>query len=104
MADAGTDTFDRDWALSMLSLEQNAVYEIEEALDRIHLGTYGTCELTGKPIEPDRLDAIPWTRFTAEGEREVERNGLDKRAHLGELGSFRDVSRSAEKEADDGEM
>jgi len=101
LADAGTDTFDRDWALSMLSSEQDAVYEIEEAMNRIRLGTYGKCELTGKPIEPGRLNAIPWTRFTAEAERELEKNGLDKRAHLGELGSFRDVSRSAEKEADE---
>src|SRR5206468_698543 len=75
MADAATDTYDRDWALSMLSSEQNAVYEIEAAMERIRNGTYGKCELTGKPIEPDRLEAIPWTRFTAEAERELENNG-----------------------------
>jgi RNA polymerase-binding transcription factor DksA len=98
MADAGTDSYDRDWALSMLSSEQDAVYEIEEAMDRIRLGTYGTCELTGRPIPPDRLNAIPWTRFTAEAERDLENNGIEHRARLGRLGSFRDVSRSAEKE------
>src|SRR5690242_18471956 len=50
MADAGTDTYDRDLALGMLSSEQEAIYEIEEALRRIHNGTYGICELTGKRI------------------------------------------------------
>src|SRR5436190_18565840 len=44
-ADVGTDAYDRDWALSMASSEQDALYEIEEAINRIHSGTYGTCEL-----------------------------------------------------------
>src|SRR5437773_1731815 len=51
LADAATDSYDRDWALSMLSSEQSALYEIEAALDRINRGTYGICELTGRPIE-----------------------------------------------------
>src|SRR5208283_4519806 len=50
MADSGTDNFDRDFALSLLSSDQDAVYEIEEALKRIEKDTYGICELTGKPI------------------------------------------------------
>jgi DnaK suppressor protein len=35
MADSGTDNFDRDFALSLLSSDQDAIYEIEEALKRI---------------------------------------------------------------------
>ena len=100
MADAGTDTYDRDWALSMLSSEQNAVYEIEAAMERIRNGTYGKCELTGKPIQPERLEAIPWARFSAEAERELENNGMADRARLGKLGSATAASRSAEKETD----
>ena len=50
MADSGTDNFDRDFALSLLSSDQDAIYEIEEALKRIERNTYGICELTGKPI------------------------------------------------------
>jgi DnaK suppressor protein len=83
MADAGTDTFDRDFALGMLSSEQDAVYEVEQALDRIQNGTYGRCELTGKRIDPERLGAIPWTRFSAEAENRLEREGGLKRARLG---------------------
>lgn len=41
MADSGTDNFDRDFALSLLSADQDAVYEIEEALKRIEKNTYG---------------------------------------------------------------
>src|SRR4051812_20661794 len=43
MADAGTDTYDRDFALSMASSEQSALYEVEEAINRIHSGSYGAC-------------------------------------------------------------
>ncbi|HRK07934.1 MAG TPA: TraR/DksA family transcriptional regulator [Pseudobdellovibrionaceae bacterium] len=41
--------------------------EIEMALSRIENGTYGICEETEEPIEPDRLRAIPWTRLSIEG-------------------------------------
>lgn len=83
-ADAGTDNYDRDWALSMLSQEQDALYEIEEAMSRIRKGTYGVCELTGKPISKARLQAIPWTRFSLEAETQLEDTGKIKRTHLGE--------------------
>ncbi|EEF62015.1 TraR/DksA family transcriptional regulator [Pedosphaera parvula] len=91
MADAGTDTYDRDFALSMLSADQSAVYEIEQAIQRIESNTYGICEMTGKPIQSERLNAIPWTRFSVEAERELERNGAANRAHLGALGSIREA-------------
>jgi len=83
MADAGTDSYDRDLALGLLSHEQDAVYEIEQALSRIRNGTYGVCELTGRKIPAARLEAIPWTRFTAQVERTLEKKGAIPRAQLG---------------------
>ena len=83
MADAGTDTYDRDFALSILSSEQDSLYEIDHALERIRDGTYGTCELTGKKIEAERLEAIPWACFTTEAEQELEKQGEVKLARLG---------------------
>lgn len=87
MADTGTDNFDRDFALSLLSSDQDAIYEIEEALKRIERGTYGVCELTGKPIPKARLDAIPWTRFTVEAQIQLEREGQLRQRRLGALGT-----------------
>src|SRR5262249_564643 len=87
MADSGTDNFDRDFALSLLSSDQDAIYEIEEALKRIERNTYGICELTGKPIPKPRLEAIPWTRFRVEEEAELEREGGVGSGRLGQLGS-----------------
>jgi len=73
MADAGTDTFDRDFALSLVSNEQEALSEVEAAIKRVRDGTYGICELTGKPIGKDRLLAVPFTRYSAEAQKELEK-------------------------------
>jgi RNA polymerase-binding transcription factor DksA len=91
MADSGTDNFDRDFALSLLSSDQDAIYEIDEALKRIQRGTYGTCELTGKAIPRARLEAIPWTRFTVEAQAQLEREGALRQRRLGSLGSVDSV-------------
>ena len=34
--------------------------QIEGALKRIDAGSFGTCETCGKPIAPERLEALPW--------------------------------------------
>jgi RNA polymerase-binding transcription factor DksA len=72
-ADAGSDAYDRDFALSLLSQEQDALYEIDQALKRIELGTYGICEMSGKPIPHARLEAIPFARFTVECQSQLEK-------------------------------
>lgn len=89
MADSATDEFDHDLALSALSTEQNALYEIDEALDRIRNGTYGVCQETAKPIPADRLRAIPWTRVRREAAEQLERRGVLNRPSLGPVGSVR---------------
>ena len=101
MADSGTDNFDRDFALSLLSSDQDAIYEIEEALRRIEKGTYGVCELTGKTIPKARLEAIPWTRFTVEAQGQLEKDGALRQRKLGALGTVDSVGGSAETEEED---
>ena len=72
-ADAGSDAYDRDLALNLLSQEQNALYEIEEALSRIENGTYGYCEISGDKIMKERLEAIPFARLTVECQSQLEK-------------------------------
>src|SRR6266478_3243324 len=72
-ADGGSDAYDRDFALSLLSQEQDALYEIDEALKRVEIGTYGKCEMSGKPIPRARLEAIPFARFTVECQSQLEK-------------------------------
>ncbi|MCC6414511.1 MAG: TraR/DksA C4-type zinc finger protein [Opitutaceae bacterium] len=83
MADAGTDTFDRDFALSLVANEQEALSEIEAAIERIYKGTYGLCEISGQPIAKDRLLAVPFTRHSAEAQKEIERNRHRVRTQAG---------------------
>jgi RNA polymerase-binding transcription factor DksA len=81
-ADAGSDAYDRDFALSLLSQEQDALYEIEEALKRMELGTYGVCEMSGKKISLPRLEALPFARFTVDCQAEVERQRKLQKARM----------------------
>ena len=64
--DAGSDAYDRDFALNLLSNEQDALEEIEAALNRIECGVYGVCEMSAKKIPQTRLEAIPFARLTVE--------------------------------------
>ena len=88
MADSGTDNFDRDSALSLLSADQDAVYEIDEALKRIEEDIYGICELTNKPIPKTRLNAVPWARYTVDSQAKLEKDGAIKHRKLGTLGTL----------------
>jgi len=78
MADAGTDTFDREFALSLVSNEQEAIYEIGEALKRIEEGTYGLCQMCEKSVRKERLEAVPFARLCVQCQSgiEKERRGL----------------------------
>lgn len=97
-ADAATDSFDRDFALNLLSSEQDALYEIEEAIKRIRNGAYGRCEVTGAAIPKERLLAVPFTRFSIEGQREFEKN---KRRKIERGTAFADNSDGVSLAGDD---
>jgi RNA polymerase-binding transcription factor DksA len=99
LADAATDSFDRDLVLGLASFGQEGLYEIEAALKRIEDGSYGICELTGQPISWKRLQAIPWTRFSLEAEKHIEGN---IRPHIGEFGNIRPVETQRSEEASNG--
>jgi RNA polymerase-binding transcription factor DksA len=61
-ADSATDTFEREKDLGILDDLEAELAEIEAAIERIENGTYGVDEVTGEPIDPARLDAIPVAR------------------------------------------
>jgi DnaK suppressor protein len=85
-ADVATEENQRDQLLGVVSMEQETLNEIEEALSRLENGTYGVCQATGKPIPEERLEAVPWTRFSVEGQEELERRGENIKASIGPLG------------------
>ena len=77
--DAGSDAYDRDFALSVLAKEQDALYEIEQALRRIQSGSYGSCEMSNRKIPQARLEAIPFARLTVECQAQWEKEYGNRR-------------------------
>lgn len=105
-ADAGSDAYDRDFALSLLSKEQDGLYEIEQALARIDNGTYGICEMSYKIIPIPRLEAIPFARLTVECQAQWEKGKRAERRFrprvaLGFAGGQNDVDLSVSLDDDE---
>ncbi|MBM3861041.1 MAG: TraR/DksA family transcriptional regulator [Verrucomicrobia bacterium] len=98
MADAGTDNFDREFALSLVSNEQDALYEIEEALKRLESGTYGVCEMCEIIIRKERLEAVPFARRCVHCQSLSERDSRRRPAPV--TGIFNEA---ADEEADEKE-
>ncbi len=73
LSDQGTDTFDREFALNQLSSEQDVLFEIDEAIRRIEKGAYGICEMTEVPINIERLEALPYVRYSIKAQSEIEK-------------------------------
>jgi len=101
MGDAGSDAYERDFALSLLSKEQDALYEINEALKRIDLRTYGYCEMTGKKINEERLEALPFTRFTREAQELIEQSNMGNRSRRAPARSVFNLDDESEEESDE---
>jgi DnaK suppressor protein len=101
-SDAGTDAFDRDFALSLVSNEQEALNEVEEAILRIREGTYGVCEVTGETISKERLAAVPFARYSVEGQAEFEKNQRRK-IERNTVGLFTDSADAPKVTSDDEE-
>ena len=72
MADAGTDSMEREISFDIASKEGRLLREIDDALRRIYNGVYGICEASGKPIARARLEALPWARYTLEEQANME--------------------------------
>jgi RNA polymerase-binding transcription factor DksA len=72
MADAGTDSMEREISFDIASKEGRLLREIDDALRRIYNGVYGICEASGKPIARARLEALPWARYTIEEQANME--------------------------------
>ena len=69
-ADQASETFEREKDMAILEQLELDLTEIEAALQRIEDGTYGIDEVTGEPIDPERLDAIPTARTNVHNARD----------------------------------
>ncbi|WP_035171802.1 TraR/DksA C4-type zinc finger protein [Caldanaerobius polysaccharolyticus] len=78
-ADIGTETYEQEKNYALLAHENRILKEVNDALKRIEEGSYGICNHCGKPIEEERLKAIPYASLCIECEKqnEVHLNELD---------------------------
>ncbi len=76
MADMGSDSYEIENTIGLLSSERKILAEINEALDRIENGTYGICEGKGESIPKARIEAIPWARYCVTCATLVEKGSL----------------------------
>lgn len=102
--DAGSDQSLGDMSLVSAAVTKATLSEVLDAIRRIERGTYGICEMTGRPIEPERLRAIPWTRCSYAGQAELEQGGDGKRPRLPALGTVSQDDSSEEDAAEKEQM
>ena len=72
LADMGTDSYEQEFNLNLMAEEKKTLVEIQHAFQRIEDGSFGICEGLSIPIESNRLEAIPWTRYSLEYARMLE--------------------------------
>ncbi len=73
MAEFGSETYEQTLSLDLAAADRRLLKEIDDALGRIEEGTFGICEMTGKPIGKARLNELPWARYSIEAARDLER-------------------------------
>ena len=82
LAEAASEESQRSITLVAATATYDTIREVLAAIRRIERGTYGVCEITGEPIPAERLNSIPWARYSLEGQRQIEQDGLGRRTAL----------------------
>jgi RNA polymerase-binding protein DksA len=73
LADSATATLNREIDYTLEENSENVLNAIDEALERIEAGTFGTCARCGKQIAEERLEAIPYATRCIDCQRLAER-------------------------------
>jgi RNA polymerase-binding protein DksA len=73
LADTATETYDREFDEGLEEDAARLLGQIDAALRRIDDGTYGICEVCGRPIPEERLEAVPYATLCIEDARKQER-------------------------------
>ncbi|HJX28892.1 MAG TPA: TraR/DksA family transcriptional regulator [Thermoanaerobaculia bacterium] len=77
IVDRANNSYNRELMFSISDTERLMLLQVEDALNRIEVGTYGRCTNCGNSINPLRLDAVPWARFCIDCQELAEKGLLE---------------------------
>ena len=75
MADRATSAYTKEFAYSLSESDRKILILIEEALERLNAGIYGTCINCSQPVQEKRIEAVPWARHCLDCQ-ELQDKGL----------------------------
>jgi DnaK suppressor protein len=73
LADTATETYEREMDEGLEEDAREQLHQVDKALARIESGEYGRCEVCGKEIPVERLEAVPWTTLCIDDARRLAR-------------------------------
>jgi RNA polymerase-binding protein DksA len=73
LADAATETYERELDEGLEEDAREQLRQVDKALARLEAGEYGRCEICGKEIPVERLQAVPWTTRCIDDARRLAR-------------------------------
>jgi DnaK suppressor protein len=76
-ADMAANAYTKELIFSMSDKDRALLEQIDESLERIELGEYGTCANCNEPVQEKRLEAIPWARYCVRCQDLLERGLLN---------------------------
>lgn len=79
--DVGTDTFERSKDMAVEDQLDASIDDIDDALRRLDEGDYGVCEVCGRRIEEERLEARPESRFCLEHQQAADAEAEEDRQY-----------------------
>ena len=98
LAEAGSEETLKDMSFVSAAATRETLHEVLDAIQRIECGNYGLCEITGEPIEAERLNAIPWARYSRAGQNDLEKVGFEWKPGLPALETASDDEPTEEED------
>ena len=78
VADMAVESYTKEFNFGKSSGDRHILQLIREALDRIKDKSYGICVNCENPIQPKRLEAVPWTRLCIQCQDLLEKGLLEQ--------------------------
>jgi DnaK suppressor protein len=73
LGDTASLAYGREFSMGLAERQQKYMEQIDEALQRIEEGTYGTCLVTGEAIPIERLEEVPVAKYSVRGKDILEK-------------------------------